>query len=41
LGAESEGEQVVESGLSPGMKIAVRGGFILKSELMKDLMAGE
>ncbi len=41
LGAESEGEQVVESGLSPGMKIASRGGFILKSELMKDLMAGE
>ena len=41
LGAESEGEQVVESGLTPGMKIAIRGGFILKSELMKDLMAGE
>lgn len=41
LGRESQGFQEIETGLQPGQKVAVKGGFILKSELMKDLIAGE
>lgn len=41
LGAESEGRVVVSKGLKPGQIIVSQGGFILKSELMKDLIAGE
>jgi len=41
LGAESEGRMVVSEGIKPGQTIVKQGGFILKSELMKDLIAGE
>ena len=41
LGAESEGRVVVTEGLKPGQQLVAKGGFILKSELMKELIAGE
>ena len=41
LGAESEGRVVVAEGIKSGQAIVKQGGFILKSELMKDLIAGE
>ncbi len=41
LGRESQGFQEIESGLEPGQRVAIRGGFILKSELMKEMIAGE
>lgn len=41
LGAESEGRVIVTEGLKPGQQLVARGGFILKSELMKELIAGE
>jgi multidrug efflux pump subunit AcrA (membrane-fusion protein) len=41
LGAESDGRVIVISGLASGQRVVARGGFILKSELMKELIAGE
>ncbi len=31
----------IKSGLSPGQKVVVEGGFLLKSEMLKELMTGE
>jgi membrane fusion protein, heavy metal efflux system len=41
LGAESEGFVEVKSGLSPGERVVTKGAFALKSELLKDELAGE
>ncbi|MFQ3650061.1 MAG: efflux RND transporter periplasmic adaptor subunit [Gemmataceae bacterium] len=41
LGRVIEEEVEILSGLSPGSRIVTKGGFILKSELLKDQMVGE
>jgi multidrug efflux pump subunit AcrA (membrane-fusion protein) len=41
LGRTSGGTVEVVEGLGQGQPVVVAGGFILKSELLKDQMAGE
>jgi RND family efflux transporter MFP subunit len=41
LGRSAEDRVEVTAGLKPGDRVVIRGGFVLKSELFKDLMVGE
>ena len=41
LGRTGDGAVEVTAGLSAGDRVVVRGGFVLKSELLKDQMGGE
>jgi multidrug efflux pump subunit AcrA (membrane-fusion protein) len=41
LGREAGDRVEVKSGLKPGDVIAVAGGFVLKSELYRDQLAGD
>jgi cobalt-zinc-cadmium efflux system membrane fusion protein len=41
LGSESRGLVEVKAGLAAGERVVTRGAFALKSELLKDQLAGE
>lgn len=41
LGRESEGMQEILGGIENGTTVVLKGGFILKSEMLKELIAGE
>jgi RND family efflux transporter MFP subunit len=40
-GASVDGQVEIESGLQPGERVAIRGGFALKSEMLRELMSEE
>ncbi|HVX60229.1 MAG TPA: efflux RND transporter periplasmic adaptor subunit [Pirellulales bacterium] len=40
-GATVDGQVEIESGLQPGERVAIRGGFALKSEMLRELMSEE
>ncbi len=41
LGRESGGAVAVTAGLRAGERVAVEGGFALKSEMLRSLMSGD